>query len=227
MPKPPNSVFDSIPVEPIPTEDAAIRLGLSVAMGLVVALFYHWTLGRRKSESTAAMPLTLVLLSLLVCMVMVIVGSSVARAFTLGGTLAIIRYRTSVDDTRDTAFVIAAVVSGMGIGTDMAHVVYIGLPLFALVLILSFAIGFGRNSVGPAHKITVRVAPDRDLDQFTATAFTACPVKPLLLGIETAKQGAAIDVFYSVKMLDTAGILKLVNSLRQMDGVQGVEVKPQ
>ena len=38
------------------------------------------------------------------------IGVSVAKAFTLVGALSIVRVRTVVDDTRDTAFVIYAVV---------------------------------------------------------------------------------------------------------------------
>jgi len=40
-------------------------------------------------------------MSLLVCMVTLIVNGNLTLAFTLGGTLAIIRFRTVVDDTRD------------------------------------------------------------------------------------------------------------------------------
>ena len=196
---------------------------MALAMGLIVAALYYFTLGRRKGDNAAAMPLTLVLLAILVCMVTLIVNGSVALAFTLGGTLAIVRFRTVVDDTRDTAFVIAAVVVGMGMGTGATAVIYLGLPVFALVVLAAF---FVMPQAVPMHKIIVRLAPDRDPTELTAGPFAALPNAPTLLGLETAKQGAAVEAVYSVKKLDSPTILKLLASFRGVDGVQGVEVKP-
>jgi hypothetical protein len=203
--------------------DIALRIGYAVAAGLIVALLYWFTLGRRKSDGLA-MPVTLLLLSLLVCMVTLIVNGNLTLAFTLGGTLAIIRFRTIVDDTRDTAFVIASVVVGMGIGTGAGQIVLIGLPVFAaLVLAATFIVPHGP---APGHKIVVRLANDRDPDAATTPAFAACGIEPTLLAIDTAKQGAAIEAIYSVKKLDSPSILKLLATLRVVEGVQGVEVKP-
>ncbi len=200
-----------------------LRIGLALVMGLVVAGLYYCTLGRRKGDNAAAMPLTLVLLAVLVCMVTLIVNGSVALAFTLGGTLAIVRFRTVVDDTRDTAFVIAAVVVGMGMGTGATAVIYLGLPVFSLVVLASF---FLMPQRVPMHRIIVRLAPDRDPGEITAAPFAILPNPPMLLGIETAKQGTAVEAVYSVKKLESPMVLKLLASLRGVEGVQGVEVKP-
>ncbi|MDZ4830382.1 MAG: hypothetical protein SGJ09_09330 [Phycisphaerae bacterium] len=48
-----------------------------------------------------------------------VIGSSVARAFSLVGALSLVRFRTVVDDTRDTAFVIFALIVGMAAGTSI------------------------------------------------------------------------------------------------------------
>src|SRR2546430_8185921 len=45
-----------------------------------------------------------------------VIGDNVARAFSLVGALSIVRFRTVVRDTQDTAFVIFSVVVGMAIG---------------------------------------------------------------------------------------------------------------
>src|SRR4051812_844051 len=89
-----------------------IRLVVSASYGCCVALIYHGSHGRHKhGEST--LNTTLVLLSILIAMVSLVIGDIVARAFSLVGVLSIVRFRTVVEDTRDTAFVIFAVVVGM------------------------------------------------------------------------------------------------------------------
>ena len=200
----------------------AAHLGYSVVAGFVLGGLYYFTVGRRKRDGLV-MPLTLLLMSILVCMVMLIVGNDIARAFTLGGTLAIIRFRTVVDDTRDSAFVIAAVVVGMGIGTNSITIVLIGIPIFALAVIL--VTFFLIRNGGLDRRVTVKLAPEKDPDQATASAFTACTNKPTLLALETTKQGATLEATYQVRVKDQTALIALMNNLRLLDGVQGVEIK--
>src|SRR5947209_2550324 len=97
------------------------NLGQSAILGVAVAVIYLLTQrkGRREAVPFVA---TLVLLTILIAMVTRVIGDNTARAFSLAGALAIIRFRTVVDDTRDTAFVIAGVVTGMAVGAGMVDV---------------------------------------------------------------------------------------------------------
>src|SRR5262249_57687545 len=108
------------------------RLVQAAMLGFAVAVVYFLTQRKRRTEA-APFVATLVLLSVLIAMVTRVIGDSVARAFSLAGALAIIRFRTVVDDTRDTAFVIAAVVVGMAVGSDMLAVALAGLPVVAVI----------------------------------------------------------------------------------------------
>ena len=56
------------------------------------------------------------MLTVILALITQVIGGSAARAFTLVGALAIVRFRTRVNDTRDTAYVILAVCVGMAIG---------------------------------------------------------------------------------------------------------------
>src|SRR6185295_13041366 len=79
---------------------------------------------------------TLVLLSILIATVTQVVGESPARAFSLVGALSIIRFRTVVQDTQDTAFVIFAVVMGMAAGASAPWVAMIGLGIVSLAAVI-------------------------------------------------------------------------------------------
>src|SRR5205085_4318473 len=86
----------------------------SLVGGLLVAGVYRFT--RPTSHINPSLPPTLVLLAILIAIVTQVIGESVARAFSLVGALSIVRFRTVVRDTQDTAFVIFSVVVGMAIG---------------------------------------------------------------------------------------------------------------
>src|SRR5262245_32105930 len=80
------------------------RLVLAAALGFAVSWIYRKT--RKSTDVVASFPTTLVLLCVLIAMVTQVIGDSVARAFSLVGALSIVRFRTVVRDTQDTAYVI-------------------------------------------------------------------------------------------------------------------------
>src|SRR5437762_2210211 len=107
-------------------ELVALRLIQASCLGFLVAAVYFAT-QRKKRNEVAPIVATLVLLTVLIAMVSQVIGESAARAFSLVGVLSIVRFRTVVDDTRDTAFVIFAVVVGMAAGTGYYDVAAVGL----------------------------------------------------------------------------------------------------
>src|SRR5687767_15803496 len=122
--------FLSNVVEPLPFGGLAVFLRLVLAMlaGGVVTLIYRFT--RAADETAPSFTVTLVLLAILIAMVTQVIGDNVARAFSLVGALSIVRFRTVVRDTQDTAYVIFAVAVGMSAGAG-----HPGLALSGLVVI--------------------------------------------------------------------------------------------
>jgi hypothetical protein len=72
-------------------------------------------------------------------------GQALAR---MAGALSIVRFRTVVRDTRDTAFVIAAVTVGMAAGAG-----YFLAPLLALPVIVVGAFAFAPRGAGWARRV--------------------------------------------------------------------------
>ena len=94
--------------------EVVLRLIVAMVMGGMVAAIYRRT--RYASQTTSTFTVTLVLLTILIAMVTQVIGDNVARAFSLVGALSIVRFRTVVRDTQDTAYVIFAVAVGMAVG---------------------------------------------------------------------------------------------------------------
>lgn len=60
---------------------------------------------------------TLVIMEITISVIMLIIGSNIARAFSLVGALSIIRFRTAVKDSRDVSFIFFSMAAGMAFGT--------------------------------------------------------------------------------------------------------------
>lgn len=79
---------------------------------------------------------TTVMFGVLVSMIMLIIGSNIARAFTLVGALSIIRFRNAVKSTRDVGFIFFMMTIGMAVGTRF-FALAVMLTLFICLLIIA------------------------------------------------------------------------------------------
>jgi uncharacterized membrane protein YhiD involved in acid resistance len=164
-----------------------------------------------------------VLLAVLIALVMMVIGDSLARAFGLAGALAIVRFRTVVDDTRDTAFVLFAVISGMAAGTG-----YLLGPILCTPVILLTAWVFRRKvSIGEAKlaALIVRFVAGKAVQQRVSEILSRHVARHRLQALETTRGGTALDARYEVALPPTDGVFALVEELSQAEGIQSVEVK--
>jgi uncharacterized membrane protein YhiD involved in acid resistance len=205
----------------------AARLLLSLALGFVVAAIYCTT-QRRNRQELIIFVTTLVLLTILVAMTTLVIGNSVARAFGLVGALSIVRFRTVVEDTRDTAFVIFAVVVGMAVGAGHLPVPLIGIPIVAATMgvMKLFERPGAMGSLGMAErKVEIRVGNACDPETMFTSLFQQHLSSVRLISAVTARQGVALDLTYMVRLSDPGRPLAFVKALNQLEGVQQVELR--
>ena len=209
MPEWLNHDFD--PEIHLTTEAVIVRLLTAALFGGIVCLVYRISFGRKKSDSLP-FGITLILLSCLVAMTTLIIGNNQALAFSLVGTLAIVRFRTSMDDTRDTAFVIFAVSVGMGSAVGAMRVVIVGVPVVCLVVFLSSLVARRVQPNGPDRMLAIRLGSSAD-PNILAPVLDRLFAKNQLLGVETVKNGEQVELTYQVRF-KTVSLLPVVAELR-------------
>ena len=212
--------------EAVPSIVVLVRLVAALLLGLVVALVYRLT--RSKSEVAPSFSATLVLLSILIAMVTQVIGDNVARAFSLVGALSIVRFRTVVRDTQDTAFVIFAVGVGMAVGAGYPWLAVAGL---AVVAIAAFAMNT-RDTVPSASstgstgaepfELQVRVGIGHDPQVVVGPALDVHAVDRRLISLSTARQGLAVDATFQASLRSIASADALLRALNTTEGVQSV-----
>ena len=197
-----------------------IRLLVAAVLGGVVAWIYRRT--RKGAEISSSFPVTLVLLAILIAMVTQVIGDNIARAFSLVGALSIVRFRTVVRDTQDTAYVIFAVVVGMAVGANDLWVGIIGIGVVGLAAYLMMARARVFSAAQPAYLLSVRVGLGHDLDKLLSATLEEHLQERELMSVATVKQGVLLDVTYETRLRPSGSADELVKALNRVEGVQNV-----
>lgn len=138
------SIFDANPgISPTNSGvgTALLMLLLAFAIGHVVAWVYMWThAGLSYSQMFTA---SLVALPVLVALFMLLVASNVFIALGMLAVFTMIRFRNVLKDTRDTVFILWAIVEGLAAGTGHYGIAMVGAVVIGLVFLYLRVTGFG------------------------------------------------------------------------------------
>lgn len=204
--------------------DVLVRLVLALMFGGAVAWIYCVT--RRNEPLAPSFPTTLVLISVLIAVVTQVIGDNVARAFSLVGALSIVRFRTVVRDTQDTAYVIFAVVVGMAIGAKNPWVAILGLAVVGSgAFIMRWLRPPSAEGEDPDYVLSLRVGLGQDVNKLLDGQCDAHITDRKLLSMGTGKQGIALSVIYQVRLKPGGSADELVRVLNRTEGVQSVQLE--
>jgi len=108
---------------------AFVALPLATLLGAALALRPR---RRGTPERSSQVVQTQIILAIIGALVMIVVGTSLARAFGVVGAAGLVRYRAKIDDPKDAGVMLTALAIGLGCGVG----VY-GLALFATVFLVA------------------------------------------------------------------------------------------
>lgn len=209
----------------IPLIDLVLRLLLALVFGTIVATIYRLTQRGDVTSSPTFVP-TLVMLTVLLAIVTQVIGNSAALAFSLVGILSIVRFRTVVEDTRDTAFVIFAVVVGMATGVANYTVALTGLVIVGgAAIAMRFLPLNGPPRSDLDWTLLVRVSTGAGAASPWEDVLARYCVRRELFSTQTARQGAVLELTYRLRLKANAEPLQLLNELNRLEGIQNLELK--
>ena len=118
-----------------------IAMFAAFATALPVTWMYTWTRHKRGYQQSVVQ--TFLILPVIVAGIVVLVKHSLALAFSLGGIVTAVRFRTSLDDSKDAANIF--VVTGIGLAAAVDPTVAFAISVIYNALILGlWATDFGR-----------------------------------------------------------------------------------
>jgi uncharacterized membrane protein YhiD involved in acid resistance len=116
---------------------------LSFIFTLPIAWVY--TLTKDEENFDPSLAQTVVVLAMVVTGVMVVISDVTARAFALAGVVAAVRFRNTLQDTKDAVYIFIAVTIGMGCGTRVYHITVWLSVIMSLTMYLLWKYKFGSS----------------------------------------------------------------------------------
>jgi len=195
--------------------EVLIALVLSFALCLMVAYFYRQS--HRGLSYSVSFVHAMIILGVTVSVIMLIIGSNIARAFTLVGALSIIRFRNPVKDSRDVAFIFVAMAIGMAVGTGF-YLVAVAFTLFSCFMAYALT-RFGIGTTG-RREMLLKVHVPAGLDYHTAfnEVFYRSLREHALLSVESLREAGEMELVYSLELkpsMDEAAFLTEVRRIAQ------------
>jgi hypothetical protein len=205
----------------VPTNYAALIIGMLLAFvcGHVIAWTYMYThTGLSYSRSYVN---TLVLMPVIVTLVMMILANNLVLAFGLMAIFAMVRFRSTLRDPLDTAYVLAVIVVGMACGTLKFTSAIIGCLTTVGIMIYLRATSFGTRHHYDLILNIQWVRPAPELSELLRVLQRHS--RSIQCTSQRSNDGfAGLDISYRLLLRDPDRSLEMVEEVRAFNGVARV-----
>jgi hypothetical protein len=117
------------------TDELFILLGHSAAIGFVLCLITYFTNRTpTKEKSSLILPTSNIMyLSTGLTAIMILVNNNLARAFSIGAAIALVRFRVKLGRSGATANILFAIIAGLACGLDEVRLAWIMTGIYFLI----------------------------------------------------------------------------------------------
>lgn len=198
--------------------DVVLSLSLAFACSVVVAWTYRFTHSNISYSQSYVQ--TLIVLAMLIGLIMLVVGSNIARAFALVGALSVVRFRNAIKETRDVGFIFLVMALGMACGTRFYTLAVIATVLICAVIVLMHRFNwFALNVQRQVVKVQVP-ANGEDYGPSIDDALIRSTDEYELISTESVRGGSLLELSYTARLKKGVQPRELIERLRGINAGQ-------
>jgi len=198
-----------------------INLLISFVLGLVISFVYKKT--HRGLSYSQSFVVTNIFIAVIVCMVIMIIGNNLARAFALVGALSIIRFRTVVKDTKDTAYIFWSLAVGMAAGTGSYFLALAGTVIITFIAIILYVTNYG-SIYKSEFILQFRSKNDNDKKNEYNNVISEYTKSSKLLNVESSGDNKSLKLSFDVVMKEDKSYDQFVTDLSNIQDLTEVIV---
>ncbi len=202
-----------------------LQVVINIVISFILSLFIAWIYQRthRGLSYSQSFVFTLIILGVVTSLVMMVIGHSLARAFALLGAWSLIRFRTAVKDTKDTAFVFFTLVMGLAVGTNNYLIAVVGTVLVSLLVLF-----LSKRNFGSLRKydyiLNFYINAELAADKTYLKLFNEFLSSQVLLNINHREKGAILELVFDIKFFNDKESEKFIRELGTTPGVSNIRL---
>lgn len=202
-----NSVTGTLSIE-----SAIVCTGVSLILGLVVALVYMI-----QGNYSKNFIVTLVLLPALVQTVIMLVNGNLGTSVAVMGAFSLVRFRSLPGSSREISGIFFAMV--IGLATGMGYLTYaVAITvMIGLGMILLSKTKFGEKK-GTIKELKITIAENLDYTEIFDDLFEKFTKKAELCRVKTTNMGSMYELHYTIELVDQKQEKEFIDELRCRNG---------
>jgi hypothetical protein len=202
---------------------ATLGYHLLLAFALATPLAWVYSRTHHGTSYSRSFVQALVLLPLIVTIVMLAIGDSLARAFGLFGALALIRFRTPIKDSRDTVFLFLSVAIGITVGVQNTPLAVLGTAFTLAIAAYLYGVGFGgRFDHDGVLQFSLPAGGDHDARLQQVLRHYCDRVS--LVSVRESRHPGAMEFAYRLRLHDDGAQHAIVTDVKALPGAQDVSL---
>ena len=215
-------IFDNELTQLISVEDFLLCLGVSLVLGLIMAVAYMF-----KNEHTKSFLVTLALLPAVVCVVIMMVNGNIGAGVAVAGAFSLVRFRSAPGSAKEIVTIFLAMGAGL-----IAGMGYLGFAaLFTVIMCAIFLLynALTCNTKSEAVNKTIKITIPEDLDYTGAfdDIFAEYTKKNELVKVKTTNMGSMFRLTYNVTLRDATKEKQMIDRIRERNGNLEIMVSKQ
>jgi len=212
-------IMDIFNLQGITSEFTVLDVVLVLVLSFLTSAYIGWIykITHRGTSYTQSFVMTLVMNGMVVALVMLIVGSNIARAFSLVGALSIIRYRNAVKESRDVGFIFLVMAIGMAIGTRFYLLGIAAAVVISLIMVIMTRFNWYSREV-MSQILRIQVPNGVAFDKLFDPVFLKYTQASELISVDSVHSGMLTELTYSIGMKKPGQIQEFLTEVRYLNG---------
>lgn len=215
------SVFTTTAENAISIGESMLGICSAVVIGMVIAFVY--ALLSRRDGFNKSFIIGLALLPVIVAAVILLVGSNVARAFSMAGAFALVRFRSAPGSAKDISVVFFAMASGLACGLGFVTFAIAFTLIVLIMFVLLSVVGIGITAYN-RKQLKITIPENLNYSTVFNDIFDGYLSECRLKRVKTTNMGTMFELTYECVLKDDSKEKQFIDEIRVRNGNLGIVI---
>lgn len=215
-------IFDSSTTSVISVSNFLLCIGLSLVLGIILALSYTY-----KTRYTKSFLLTLAILPAVVCVVIMMVNGNVGTGVAVAGAFSLVRFRSAQGNAKEIGMIFLAMSTGLISGMGYLGYAVLFTVILCTVYLIYNAINFGEKRIASYKTMAVTIPEDLNYTEVFDDILNKYASNYELKKVKTTNMGSMFRLTYDIALKDKKLEKEMIDAIRVRNGNLEISISNQ